>query len=687
MEKIININMAGRVIAIEDSAYTALKAYLESLSQYFAKDEGGEEILNDIESRVAELMSERIRRGSNAITPDDITAIKASMGSVEDFAAADDEEMPNRASVPPVSEQTQRQQKRVFRRDASDKIAGGVCSGMAAYLQIDPTLVRIVFAILALGGWGFGIVLYLALWIFVPSANVEGFKGRRLFRNADDKWLGGVASGIAAYFEKEAWIFRLIFAAPFLLSLFSNSLDLFIGTTFVFGSLTGSFCLIYIVLWMVLPLARSDYDRMEMRGEKVDLDSIRKNVMSDIKDRTDSFSAEVKDSAGRLKKEAQGFMSGRGREFAQEAKEAGSRLATRGGSVLGSLFSAISIFIGVTVALILFFLLIGFSFSGLSGLLDDFVFQTDTQRSLAWASIYLLIGIPLLAIITSIVRRRFKIRSGARAFSAVFTLLWVVGLICAVALGSSLVKDFNVTSRTVASVPIAQPLGKRLLVTVPGASLSEMHTFTWFQDDVKGWAIRDGALQSSLVNVVPELSPDSMYHVFVRRSAMGRSSEEAQQRAGHIAYNVRSNTDSILVLDNGYAINKEDRFRAQQVVVTVQVPVGKQIYFDQSIVDKLTEFHLPVRHYKRKNGKSWRVGWTYEAESNPIYWEPGIDYTMNANGQLVGPDGVPAATSSDDFEIVGRRSSVKFKSRLDSIERLKFELEQRADELEQAIDQ
>lgn len=85
MKKIININLSGRVIPIEDSAYENLQAYIESLRRHFANEEGRDEIINDIESRIAELMSEKIRKGADRITDADVEEIAASMGRPEDF--------------------------------------------------------------------------------------------------------------------------------------------------------------------------------------------------------------------------------------------------------------------------------------------------------------------------------------------------------------------------------------------------------------------------------------------------------------------------------------------------------------------------------------------------------------------------------------------------------------------------
>ena len=106
MKKIININLSGRVIPIEDSAYEKLQAYIESLRRYFAHEEGRDEIINDIEARLAELMSEKIRLGSGAITDADVSEMIASMGTIEDFEAADKETGESSSSKSNISKES-----------------------------------------------------------------------------------------------------------------------------------------------------------------------------------------------------------------------------------------------------------------------------------------------------------------------------------------------------------------------------------------------------------------------------------------------------------------------------------------------------------------------------------------------------------------------------------------------------
>ena len=84
MKQVININFQGRVVPIEVTAYDLLKNYTDSLNRLFANEEGKEEIINDIESRIGELFQERITKGATCITDDDVKAIIKSMGSPEE---------------------------------------------------------------------------------------------------------------------------------------------------------------------------------------------------------------------------------------------------------------------------------------------------------------------------------------------------------------------------------------------------------------------------------------------------------------------------------------------------------------------------------------------------------------------------------------------------------------------------
>ena len=90
MKQVININFQGRVVPIEVTAFEILKNYTESLSRHFAEEEGKDEIINDIESRIGELFQEKITKGATCITDDDVHAIIKNMGRPEEFETMDD---------------------------------------------------------------------------------------------------------------------------------------------------------------------------------------------------------------------------------------------------------------------------------------------------------------------------------------------------------------------------------------------------------------------------------------------------------------------------------------------------------------------------------------------------------------------------------------------------------------------
>ena len=92
MHKVININLSGRIIPMEETAFENLKLYIESLRNHFKDEEGKEEIINDIENRIAELLDQEIKKGSPCITDEKMAATIQIMGRVEDFIQLEESE-------------------------------------------------------------------------------------------------------------------------------------------------------------------------------------------------------------------------------------------------------------------------------------------------------------------------------------------------------------------------------------------------------------------------------------------------------------------------------------------------------------------------------------------------------------------------------------------------------------------
>lgn len=661
MKKIININLSGRVIPIEDSAYEKLKSYIESLRRYFSKEEDMEEIINDIESRIAELMNEKIRKGASSITDADIDEIAASMGRPEDFEA---EEADTTGTAQPAgaraSSRSERKHKRLY-RDTNDKFIGGVCSGIAAYLNIDPAIVRILFAIITFGGFGLGFLAYIVLWIVLPARDVENPVSKRLYRNPDDRVIGGVAGGLAAYFGRETWVIRLIFAAPFLFSLFIGVIrgltwhhDFDFFPNIVFGSLTSTFIVAYIILWIVLPEARSTYEKMEMHGQKVDVNTIAQNMKGRVKE----WSEEVKESAQNFSTKAREFANTKGKTFATEVSDTSRRTGSGCGHAIGVLFKVFFLFIAGTIAFSLFVALMALLFGGIAWWpVNNFLWTSSWQQLYAWGTLIFFLLVPLVGFIIWLIRRIINVRRSKNNYMGwTFGSLWTIGWVAAVMLAVSISKDFS-THRDDGGTPVAisQPANGRMIVVVSEPELQYTGRFGWLNDEIQGWDLSDDTMKLSFVKFRFNKSKDDQYHVTVYKSSYGESTPDAITRARNIRYSVYSR-DSVLDLASGYAIGKESKFRMQQVVVEISIPEGRKIRFDPSVTDKLN-----LKNFRRRIYHSTTIdGRVIEEDSYDDYrsYRTNVDYVMTLNGDLKDNEG-NTINSDDDYRYETKDSAGK----------------------------
>lgn len=168
MKKTLQISIAEVLFTIEEDAYSSLAEYLASVKEHFAHTEGSSEIISDIENRIAELLLDTKQK---IITLSTIEKILSSIGKVEDFDDAENITKEEKASQKNGKEETA--QKKLY-RNPDDVIIAGVCSGLASYFGIDTVLVRIIFVALIFSG--FGVMLYIALWLIIPIAKTGAQK-------------------------------------------------------------------------------------------------------------------------------------------------------------------------------------------------------------------------------------------------------------------------------------------------------------------------------------------------------------------------------------------------------------------------------------------------------------------------------------------------------------------------------
>jgi phage shock protein PspC (stress-responsive transcriptional regulator) len=164
MKKNLSINIRGILLYIEEDGYEVLQEYLSKINSYFANYEGNKDIVEDIESRIAEIFLGKLDSYKQVITLEDVEALITQMGDITDFEVIEDPTEQIHTTIHEKEPST----KKLF-RDEDNKVIAGVASGLAAYFGGGELIFRLLFIVLALVG-GIGILIYLTLWFAVPIA-------------------------------------------------------------------------------------------------------------------------------------------------------------------------------------------------------------------------------------------------------------------------------------------------------------------------------------------------------------------------------------------------------------------------------------------------------------------------------------------------------------------------------------
>ncbi|MDN3659380.1 PspC domain-containing protein [Ferruginibacter paludis] len=623
MKQVININFHGQVVPIEVSAFDLLKQYTASLNTYFANEEGKEEIINDIESRIAELFQERLKKGVTCITDEDVNAIIKSMGRPEEFEGEDSTAYTQTSTASSSATGNQQSQqnttsagfKRLY-RDETDKILGGVCAGLANYFGIDVVIVRIIFVVLAIS-FGFGLIPYIILWIAVPSTatKIIGGTRKRLFRDPDDKKIAGVCSGIGNYFGINPWIPRVLFLLPFLTFVFHWShwgfmeFPNFLRLGFSPGAL-----IIYIILWLVIPEATSTAEKLEMKGEKVDLNSIKNSVVEEMKG--------VQQRAERLGHEARAFAEEKGKTMGAEMGSAARRSGRSLGDIIVFIVKGFAYFIIGCFGFAFVVALFAFAVASIGVFpLKDFLLTDGLQNYLAWGTLIFFIAVPVIGIITWIIRRLAKMKSNRKVLRFTFISLYIIGWACFISLIASVGRDFKSMNNIIEQdVNLANPGIAKLEIT-NNSPLKKYYRNNWLKFEPFQNLDDDTVFVENVSIKIIKATNDS-FRVTMIKMANGENRRSADTLARLIQFSVTQH-DSLLLLDKGIPITKDDKFRNQRVIITVYVPVGKQIRIDRNVGwNNNIHFSGPWNdHYN-----------DLDIDDEERGWQTDVNYVMRANG-------------------------------------------------------
>jgi hypothetical protein len=257
----------------------------------------------------------------------------------------------------------------------------------------------------------------------------------------------------------------------------------------------------------------------------------------------------------------------------------------------------------------------------------DFFLDGFWQNTLAWSSLILFLGVPVVALITWLIRRIMGVRSGNHYLGYTFGGLWIIGLFSFILLAGLFARNFRNRAGVESQINLTQPAANKLYLTAANGSV---HFFG--DDDFFGFDIDDDApfyglghdtlmLKTIRINVVK--SKDSAYHMYTMRFSRSNTNARAKELAEKIEFPVKQ-TDSVVELPKGFAISRNEKFRNQQVLVVVEVPVGKKIEIDRRL-DEYEWFNIQTNH------RGFRV--TSDANWDDSYnWESDVEYIMTRDG-------------------------------------------------------
>lgn len=488
MNKTVTVNIGGIVFHIDENAYERFKHYLESIRSHFTTAEGRDEIMQDIESRIAEMFQDRVKDSKQVITLEDVDEVTVQMGRPEQFG--DEAE--------------------------TEKEKSGTSSER-----------------------------------FVPS---DGTVKRRLYRNPDDKLLGGVCSGIASYFDIDTVWIRLAFAFIF----------------FVFGS---GF-LLYILLWIIIPEAKTTAEKLQMRGEPVTISNIEKNVKEEMEQ-----------------------VKGRVSDLAKDGKKAGTvvgRIFEAIGEVirfffilLGKLIAVFFLFIGLIVAFAAFISL--FALIGLPGThypaIWNQVFISETHFTMGFIGAVILIGIPFLMLAYAGARMLFNIKKSSRIVGFTALGIWLIGLAICLFVGVRVAREFSEKESVRREIPLMQPSGNVMYIEMENVKNEEKEydeetKDNWDDDFYLNLNSHEFMSKNIKLDIVK--SQTDSFELVEILYARGSSRKAAIENATHISYTF-TQMDSLLRLNHHFKLATTEKFRAQKVQLVLKVPVGAKIHLDESL--------------------------------------------------------------------------------------------------------
>lgn len=511
MKKTIRINISGLIFNIDEDAYEKLQQYLGSITKKFINTEEGNEIIADVEARIAELFHERIGDRKEVVNKYDVEHIIEIMGLPEDFENEEDEESSE------AEMHSKKADRRIY-RDPENRVLSGLSAGIGAYFGVDPIVIRVIFVLMTL----------------------------------------------------------------------------FYGTS----------VLIYILLWIIIPEAKTRSQKLEMRGQDINLSSIETSIKKEFNNVKSNFSNWQK--SGNF-----------------------SRLQANFGDIL-NLFGRILLLLskGILIIIGVSFLITGIA---LLGTMTGLFFFNDTFLSpFSWTNVpfsifdiatlftdgfnarvgmissYLLVMIPVLLLIFLGIRFIFRFKTKTKYLGVFAGSLWLVSLILlissAVKVGFGMRADQEITQN----------------YTIDPGNSDTLYLELFKTQEIDEWNNKREKFDNVYVNynngiieltgkpwITIKKSTTKNIELYISKNSKGADEKEALRLAKSIKYEWQQ-YDSVIYFGKYFTIEGEKVIRDQNLEAILKIPVGKIIYIGDEM-DQITSYIDNIQDFSdyEMTGKYW----------------------------------------------------------------------------------
>ena len=522
MNKTVSINLAGIFFHIDEDAYQNLKNYFKAIKKSLQNSEGESEILADIEGRVSELFSERIKSSQHVISNKEVDEIVSIMGQPEDY-------------------------------------------------KIDE-----------------------ALFEESPEQEKSDIHKRRLFRDSDGAYVGGVSAGLGHYFGIDPLLIRLVWVL------------------LIFGAGMGP--LLYVILWILIPAAKTTAEKLAMMGKPVTISNIEKKVQEEFENVKASLER-VKNSVNSDKINDLGStIQSKSRSFFETLCDIAMFLFKLFFKAIGLLFIVVSIssLIGFFISLLTVGIADAVHFPGLD--FADLVNSSTLPLWLVSILALLIAGIPIVFLLLLGLRMVSSRAPQLNRYTKLALLgVWIIVLITLITLSLKLASDYRINASVTEQSELPVTSQDTLFLEMKGNPLYSKYLYRDNDLEIIYDEQNTKRIYGSNVRLIVRSTKDSIGSISVEKIALGSDYFNAKNRAEKLEYDYEFKNNTLFL--NGYFLtNIDNKYRGQNVEVILTLPIGSVLFPDENtysfhrntskyndILDNGNE-----EHYMKVNYKSMR---------------------------------------------------------------------------------